>query len=133
MNSFGSYLLPPSTHNTVDNADEMQALFPHPQTQLPTELPCTDLTLFHSESAPPTVPTGTLAEPYNPMLMFYATVGVVQIWDRFLQDNAKGRSGSFHVTEYHVVRTVSPYFMWHPTKPSAVVRKISFHWDDSPF
>jgi hypothetical protein len=119
MNSFGSYLLLPSTHNAVDNADEMQALFPCSQTPLPTELPCTDLTLFHSESAPPTVPTGTLAEPYNPMLMFYATVSVVQIWDRFLQDNTKGRSGSFHVTEYHVVRAVSPYFMRHPTKPSA--------------
>ena len=119
MNTFGSYLLPPSTHDAADNADEMQALFPRPQTPLPTELPCTDLTLFHSESAPPTVPTGTSAEPLNPMSMFYATVGVIELWDRFLQDNAKGRNGNFIVTDYHVVRAVSPYYMLRPTKPSA--------------
>jgi hypothetical protein len=97
----------------------MQALFPHPQTPLPTELPCTDLTLFHSESAPPSVPTGTSAEPHNLMSMFYTTVSVVRLWDHFLQDNANGKNSNFRVTDYHVIRAVSPYFMWHPTKPSA--------------
>jgi hypothetical protein len=53
------------------------------------------------------------------MSMFYATVGVIELWDRFLQDNAKGRNGNFIVTDYHVVRAVSPYYMLRPTKPSA--------------
>jgi hypothetical protein len=119
MNTFGSYLLLPSTHNSVDNTDEMQALFPHPQTPLPTELSCTDLTSFHSESAPPSVPTGTSADLHNPMSMLYALDSVIRLWDCFLQDNAKGRNSNFHVTDYHIIRAVSPYFMWHPSKPSA--------------
>jgi hypothetical protein len=119
MNTFGSYLLPPSTHDSADNADKMQAPFPCPQTPLPTELPCTNLTSFHLESVPPLVPTGTSADPHNPMLMLYASDSVIQLWDRFLQDNAKGRNSNFHVTDYYIVRAVSPYFMRHPTKPSA--------------
>jgi hypothetical protein len=77
MNTFSSYLLPPSTHHSADNADEMQALFLRPQTPLPTELSCTDLTSFHSESAPPLVPTGTSANLHNPMLMLYASDSVI--------------------------------------------------------
>jgi hypothetical protein len=53
------------------------------------------------------------------MSMFYATVSIIQLWDSFLQDNAKGRNGNFIVTDYHVIRAVSPYYMLHPTKPSA--------------
>jgi hypothetical protein len=51
------------------------------------------------------------------MLIFYTLEGVTQLWNRFLQDNAKGRNSNFHITDYHV-HTVSPYFMLHPTKPS---------------
>jgi hypothetical protein len=119
MNTFGSYLLPPSTCNSADNADEMQSLFPCPQTPLPIEHTCIDLTSFHSESAPPAVPTGTSANLLNPMSMFYASDSVTQLWDHFLQDNAKGRNSNFHVTDYHIVCAVSPHFMLHPTKPSA--------------
>jgi hypothetical protein len=53
------------------------------------------------------------------MSMFYASDGVTQLWNCFLQDNTKGRNSNFIVTDYHVVCAVSPYFMPHPTKPSA--------------
>jgi hypothetical protein len=119
MNTFGSYLLPPSTCDSANNADKMQSLFPRPQTPLPTELSCTDLTSFHSESVPPSVPTGTSANSLNPMLMFYTSDSVTQLWNHFLQDNTKGRNGNFHVADCHVVCTISPYFMPHPTKLSA--------------
>jgi hypothetical protein len=118
MNTFGSYLLPPSTCDSADDADKMQSLFPHPQTPLPIEPTYTDLTPSQSESAPPSVPSGTSADSHNPMSMFYALDSITQLWDRFLQDNTKGRNSNFHVTDYHIVCAVSPYFMLHPTKPS---------------
>ena len=123
MNTFGPYLLPPSDRDsnrtsTVD-VDEMRSLFPRPLTPLPAEPTYTDLTPSHLESPPAAVLTGTPADLHNPMSMFYASKGVTELWDRFLQDNAEGRNGNFHVTNYHVVRAVSPYFMLHPTKPSA--------------
>jgi len=51
--------------------------------------------------------------------MFYTSKGVTEVWDHFLQKNAQGRNGVFHVADYYVVHTVSPYFMLHPTKLSA--------------
>jgi hypothetical protein len=53
------------------------------------------------------------------MLMFYTSDGVTQLWNHFLQDNAKGRNSNFHIIDYHVICAVSPYFMLHPTKLSA--------------
>ena len=91
MNSFSSYLLPPYTHDSAKDADEMQALFECPQTPLPTEPTYTNLTPSHSESALPTVLTGTPTNPINLMSMFYALKGVTEVWDHFLQKNAQGR------------------------------------------
>jgi len=63
--------------------------------------------------------TGTPTNSLNPMSMFYALKGITEVWDHFLQNNAQGRNGNFHVADYYVVRAVSPYFMLHPTEPSA--------------
>jgi len=119
MNTFGSYLLPPYTCDSAKDADEMQALFEHPQMDpLPTEPTYTNLTPSHSESALPTVLTGTLTSPLNPMSMFHASKGVSEVWDHFLQKNAQGRNSVFHVADYYLVCAISPYFMLHPTEPN---------------
>ena len=91
----------------------------YPQTPLPTEPTYTNLTPLHSESVPSTVFTGTPVNSLNPMSMFCASSDVTQLWNHFLQDNIKGRNNNFHIANYHVVHAVSPYFMLHPTKPSA--------------
>jgi len=119
MNPFDSYLLSSPSHNSANNADEMQFLFSRPQTPLPTEPTYTDLTPSHLESALPTVLSGTSGDMLNPMSMFYASEGVAKVWDNFLQNNAQGRNGCFHAKDYNVVCAVSPYFMLHPTRPSA--------------
>ncbi|KIM92465.1 hypothetical protein PILCRDRAFT_495 [Piloderma croceum F 1598] len=110
MNTFDSYLLPPST---LDSAND------RPQTPLPTEPTYTDLTPSHLESALLMVLSGSPTDLINPMLMFYASEGVAKVWDDFLQMNAKGRNGGFHAKDYYVVCAVSPYFMLDPTEPGA--------------
>jgi len=50
--------------------------------------------------------------------MFYALKGVTVVWDHFLQNNAQGRNSNFHVADYYIIHTVSPYFMLCPTEPS---------------
>ena len=107
MNTFDWYLLSSLSHNSANNADEMQFLFSHPQTPLPTEPTYTDLTPSHLESALPTVLSGTSGDMLNPMSMFYASEGVAKVWDNFLQNNAQGRNGCFHAKDYNVVRAVS--------------------------
>jgi hypothetical protein len=96
----------------------MQSLFWCPQIPLPTEPTYTDLTPSHSESAPPTVLTGTPANSLNPMSMFYTSEGITKLCNYFLQDNTEGRNGNFHITDHHVIHAISPYFMLHSTKLS---------------
>ncbi|KIM79016.1 hypothetical protein PILCRDRAFT_10674 [Piloderma croceum F 1598] len=110
MNTFDSYLLPPST---LDSAND------RPQTPLPTEPTYTNLTLSHLESALPTVLSGSPTDSINPMSMFYASEGVAKVWDDFLQTNAKGRNGGFHAKDYYIIRAISPYFMLDPTELGA--------------
>ena len=119
MNTFDSYLLPPSTLDSANEVDDSRFLFQRPQTPLPTEPTYTDLTPSHLESALPTVLSGSPTDSINPMSMFYASEGVAKVWDDFLQTNAKGRNGGFHAKDYYVVRAVSPYFMLDPTEPGA--------------
>ncbi|KIM71020.1 hypothetical protein PILCRDRAFT_17484 [Piloderma croceum F 1598] len=119
MNTFDSYLLPPSTLDSANDVDDSRFLFQRPQTPLPTEPTYTDLTPSHLESALPMVLSGSPTDLINPMSMFYASEGVAKVWDDFLQTNAKGRNGGFHAKDYYVIRTVSPYFMLDPTEPGA--------------
>jgi hypothetical protein len=119
MNTFRSYLLPPYSRESANDADEMKALFEHSQTPLPDEPTCIDLTPSHLESALPIKLTRAPTNPRNPMSMFHASKGVTAVWDHFLQNNAQGRNGNLHVGDYYVIRAVSPYFMLRPTDPSA--------------
>src|SRR6202044_3120428 len=113
------YLLPPSTLDSANDADDSQFLFQCPQTPLPTEPTYIDLTPSHLESVLPTVLSGTPTDLIKPMSMFYASEGVTKVWDNLLPNNTQGRNGSFHIADYYIVRTVSPHFMLHPTKLSA--------------
>ncbi|KIM89855.1 hypothetical protein PILCRDRAFT_2131 [Piloderma croceum F 1598] len=54
MNTFDSYLLPPSTLDSANDVDNSRFLFQRPQTPLPTEPTYTNLTPSHLESALPT-------------------------------------------------------------------------------
>ena len=119
MNTFSSYLLPPYSRKSADDADEMKALFERSQTPSPPEPTYVDLTPFHLESALPTNITRAPTNMRNPMSMFHASKGVTAVWDHFLQNNAQGRNGNLHVGDYYVIRAVSPYFMLRPTNPSA--------------
>ncbi|KIM78719.1 hypothetical protein PILCRDRAFT_10941 [Piloderma croceum F 1598] len=119
MNTFDSYLLPPSTLDSANDVDDLRFLFQRPQTPLPTEPTYTDFTPSHLESALLTVLSGSPTDSINPMSMFYTSEGVAKVWDDFLQTNAKGRNGGFHAKDYYVVRAVSPYFMLDPTEPGA--------------
>jgi len=79
----------------------------------------TDLAPSHSELALPTELTRTPTNLLNPMSMFYASKGVTEVWDHFLQNNAQGKNSNLHVADYYVIHTVSPYYMLCPTEPSA--------------
>jgi len=118
MNTFSSYLLPPYSHDSANDADEMKALFERPQTPLPVEPTYTDLTQFHLESVFPTKLTRAPTNLRDPMSMFYTSKGVTEVWDHFLQNNTQGWNGNFHVADYYVICAVSPYFMLRPTEPS---------------
>ena len=119
MNTFSSYLLPPYSRKSADDADEMKALFERSQTPSPPEPTYVDLTPLHLESALPTNITRAPTNTCNPMSMFHTSKGVTAVWDHFLQNNAQGRNGNLHVGDYYVTRAVSPYFMLRPTNPSA--------------
>ena len=67
--------------------------------------------------------SGLLKLEPNPKLRARPGLGLVRLEPMLTSQKLTGwnnpGNGNFHVTDYHVVRAISPYFMQHPTKPSA--------------
>jgi len=60
-----------------------------------------------------------LVDMLEPMSMHGAMPGIMDMWNRLLQDHTKEAGDCLHARDYIVVEAVSPYYPLHPTSASA--------------
>jgi hypothetical protein len=86
--------------------------------EAPAEATYTDLTPFH-DLVPKPSKKRYLADVLEPMSMYGATSGIIDMWNRLLQDHAKEPGDRLSATDYTIVEAVSPYYILRPTSISA--------------
>jgi hypothetical protein len=89
-----------------------------PFSEAPTKATYSDLTLFHNLVPKPSKKR-YLADVLEPMSMYGATSGIIDMWNRLLQDHAKEPGDRLSATDYTIVEAVSPYYILRPTSISA--------------
>jgi hypothetical protein len=89
-----------------------------PSSEPPAEATYSDLTLFHNLVPKPSKKR-YLADVLEPMSMYGATSGIIDMWNRLLQDHAKEPGDRLSATDYTIVEAVSPYYILRPTSISA--------------
>lgn len=60
-----------------------------------------------------------LTDVLEPMSMYGATPGIVEMWDRLLRDHSKNIGKRLSATDYFIIKAVSPYLWRKPTSLSA--------------
>jgi hypothetical protein len=78
----------------------------------------TDLTPLHNLVPIPSIKRH-LADVLEPMSMYGATSGIIDMWNRLLQDHAKEPGDRISATDYTIIEAVSPYYILRPTSTSA--------------
>jgi len=83
-----------------------------PFSEAPAEATYSDLTLFHNLVPKPSKKR-YLADVLEPMSMYGATPGIIDMWDCLLRDHTKEAGDCLHVTDYTVIEAVSLYLILH--------------------
>jgi hypothetical protein len=81
----------------------------------------TDLTPSHKPLPIPPVQKG-LGDVLEPMSMCGATQGIIDMWDRLLEDHTKAVGDCLCATDYAVVGAASPYLK-RPYQPRCLIRR----------
>jgi hypothetical protein len=89
-----------------------------PFSEAPAKATYTDLTPFHN-LAPKPLMKRYLTDVLEPMSMYGAISGIIDMWNRLLQDHAKDPGDRLSATDYTIVEAVSPYYILCPTSTSA--------------
>jgi len=89
-----------------------------PSSATPDKATFTDLTPLHKLHSDPSMKR-YLVDMLEPMSMHGATPGIVDMWNRLLQDHTKEAGDRLHARDYIIVEAVSPYYPLHPTSASA--------------
>ncbi|KIM79280.1 hypothetical protein PILCRDRAFT_10428 [Piloderma croceum F 1598] len=94
-----------------DEPTAMRDLVPmQPVAPLPDKSAAVDLTLGHI------APTYSVVSMYPNLNLTMRDMGS---WDHLLQCSLKEDNGGFHAHDYHIIQTVSPFYMRFPTRPCA--------------
>jgi hypothetical protein len=78
----------------------------------------TDLTPSHNLVSNPLIKR-YLADVLEPMSMYGATSGIIDMWNRLLWDHTKEPGDCLYATDYAIVEAVSPYYILRPTSTRA--------------
>jgi hypothetical protein len=83
-----------------------------PSSATPDKATYMDLTPSHKLLPNPSI-NKYLTDVLEPMSMYGATPGIIDMWDCLLRDHTKEAGDCLHVTDYTVIEAVSLYLILH--------------------